>query len=125
MPLYCKLSRSGSMKRQWFKLPLHQLLHALHTGEASLPEIVASFYERIAIRDDRIGAWQYLIDQDDYLAEYGQRGGQFSLAPKSWLATRATAMIGAVSTATWASETPWVIPNTAIAGTCLRAAKSK
>ncbi|MBX7020803.1 amidase, partial [Providencia rettgeri] len=48
------------MKRQWFKLPLHQLLHALHSGQASLPEIVASFYERIALRDDKIGAWQYL-----------------------------------------------------------------
>lgn len=69
------------MKRQWFKLPLHQLLHALHTGEASLPEIVASFYERIAIRDDRIGAWQYLIDQDDYLAEYESRSDFYKASP--------------------------------------------
>ncbi len=69
------------MKRQWFKLPLHQLLHALHTGEASLPEIVASFYERIAIRDDKIGAWQYLIDQDDYLAEYESRSDFYKASP--------------------------------------------
>lgn len=69
------------MKRQWFKLPLHQLLHALHTGEASLPEIVASFYERIATRDAQIGAWQYLIDQDDYLAEYESRSDFYKASP--------------------------------------------
>ncbi|WP_426345537.1 amidase [Alcaligenes sp. HNGD-HTN06] len=69
------------MKRQWFKLPLHQLLHALHSGQASLPEIVASFYERIALRDDKIGAWQYLIDQEDYLAEYESRSDFYKASP--------------------------------------------
>lgn len=69
------------MKRQWFKQPLHQLLHALHTGEAGLPEIAASFYERIAARDEKIGAWQYLIDQEDYLAEYESRREFYRASP--------------------------------------------
>lgn len=69
------------MKRQWFKLPLHQLLHALHTGEATLPEIMASFYERIALRDEKVGAWQYLIDQEDYLAEYESRSEFYKASP--------------------------------------------
>lgn len=69
------------MKRQWFKLPLHQLLHALHTGEATLPEIVASFYGRIAVRDEKVGAWQYLIDQEDYLAEYESRSEFYKASP--------------------------------------------
>ena len=69
------------MKRQWFKLPLHQLLHVLNTGEASLPDIVASFYERIATRDGQVGAWQYLIDQEDYLAEYESRSDFYNASP--------------------------------------------
>lgn len=69
------------MKRQWFKLPLHQLLHALHTGEAGLPEIVTSFYDRIATRDEKVGAWQYLIDQEDYLAEYESRSDFYKASP--------------------------------------------
>lgn len=69
------------MKRQWFKLPLHQLLHALNSGEATLPEIVASFYERIATRDVQIHAWQYLIDQEDYLAEYESRSEFYDASP--------------------------------------------
>lgn len=69
------------MKRQWFKLPLHQLLHALDAGEATLREIVASFYERIAKRDGQIEAWQYLVDQEDYLAEYGSRSEFYDASP--------------------------------------------
>lgn len=69
------------MKQQWFKRPLHQLLRALNAGETSLPEVVASFYERIAKRDGQIGAWQYLIDQDDYLAEYESRREFYDASP--------------------------------------------
>ena len=69
------------MKQQWFKRPLHQLLRALNAGETSLPEVVASFYERIAKRDGQIGAWQYLIDQDDYLAEYENRREFYDASP--------------------------------------------
>ncbi|MFV9473948.1 amidase [Advenella sp. RU8] len=69
------------MKRQWFKLPLHQLLQALNAGEATLPEVVASFYERIAKRDQQVGAWQYLIEQDDYLAEYESRRAFYDASP--------------------------------------------
>ena len=54
------------MKRQWFKQPLHRLLHALNTGDASLPEIVTSFYQRIGTREPLVQAWQYLIDEEDY-----------------------------------------------------------
>lgn len=61
------------MKRQWFKYPLHKLLSALNTGEVTLPEIITSYYERIAARDGQVDAWEYLIDQDDYLAEYESR----------------------------------------------------
>ena len=69
------------MTRQWFKQPLHQLLHALTTGEASLAQIVASFYERIATREEQVGAWQYLIDQEDYLAEYESRSEFYKASP--------------------------------------------
>ncbi|MBK1779702.1 amidase [Advenella sp. WQ 585] len=69
------------MKRQWFKLPLHQLLQALNAGEANLPEVVTSFYERTAKRDGQIGAWQYLIDQEDYLAEYESRREFYDASP--------------------------------------------
>ena len=69
------------MKRQWFKQPLHQLMHALTTGEASLAQIVASFYERIATREEQVGAWQYLIDQEDYLAEYESRSEFYKASP--------------------------------------------
>lgn len=69
------------MKRQWFKLPLHQLLQALNAGEVTLPDIVASYYERIAKRDDQISAWQYLIDQEDYLAEYESRSEFYDASP--------------------------------------------
>jgi Asp-tRNA(Asn)/Glu-tRNA(Gln) amidotransferase A subunit family amidase len=61
------------MSRQWFKLPVHQLLQALQTKEVTLPEIVTSYYARIAQRDASVGAWQYLIEQEDYLAEYESR----------------------------------------------------
>ena len=69
------------MKRQWFKQPLHRLLHALNTGDASLPEIVTSFYQRIATREPLVQAWQYLIDEEDYLAEYESNKAFYQASP--------------------------------------------
>ena len=69
------------MKRQWFKQPLHRLLYALNAGEASLPEIVASFYQRIATRELLVQAWQYLIDEEDYLAEYESKKAFYQASP--------------------------------------------
>ena len=69
------------MKRQWFKQPLHRLLHALNTGDASLPEIVTSFYQRIATREPLVQAWQYLIDEEDYLAEYEGNKAFYQASP--------------------------------------------
>ena len=69
------------MKRQWFKQPLHRLLHALNVGEASLPEIVTSFYQRIATREPLVQAWQYLIDEEDYLAEYESNKAFYQASP--------------------------------------------
>ena len=69
------------MKPQWFKQPLHRLLHALHAGEATLPEMVASFYQRIAVREPHVQAWQYLIEQDDYLAEYEGKRAFYDASP--------------------------------------------
>lgn len=69
------------MKRQWFKQPLHQLLQALNSKEVSLPEIVASFYDRIEQREPLVQAWQYLIDQDDYLAEYEAKRAFYDASP--------------------------------------------
>ena len=69
------------MKRQWFKQPLHRLLHALNVGEASLPEIVTSFYQRIATREPLVQAWQYLIDEEDYLAEYESNKAFYQTSP--------------------------------------------
>ena len=69
------------MKPQWFKQPLHRLLHVLHTGEATLPEMVASFYQRIAVRVPQVQAWQYLIEQDDYLAEYEGKRAFYDASP--------------------------------------------
>ncbi|WJM95812.1 amidase [Pseudomonas defluvii] len=69
------------MNRQWFKLSLHQLLHALSAGQVTLPEIVASYYDRISKRDSQVCAWQYLIDQEDYLAEYESRSEFYDASP--------------------------------------------
>ena len=69
------------MKRQWFKQPLHRLLHALNTGDASLPEIVTSFYQRIGTREPLVQAWQYLIDEEDYLAEYESNKAFYQASP--------------------------------------------
>ena len=69
------------MKRQWFRQPLHRLLHALNTGDASLPEIVTSFYQRIATREPLVQAWQYLIDEEDYLAEYESNKAFYQASP--------------------------------------------
>ena len=69
------------MKRQWFKQPLHRLLHALNTGDAFLPEIVTSFYQRIATREPLVQAWQYLIDEEDYLAEYESNKAFYQASP--------------------------------------------
>ncbi len=69
------------MKPQWFKKPLHELVDALQNGHVSLPEVIASFYERTALREEQVGAWQYLIDQEDYLAEYENRREFYDASP--------------------------------------------
>ena len=51
-------------------LPLTTLLQHLEQGVLRLPEIIAAYYQRIAEREPEVLAWQYLVSQENYLAEY-------------------------------------------------------
>ena len=51
-------------------LPLTTLLQHLEQGVLRLPEIIAAYYQRIAEREHEVLAWQYLVSQENYLAEY-------------------------------------------------------
>ena len=54
-------------------LPLTQLLKLLDAGTVTLPEIMRSYYHRIAEREPEVLAWQYLVSLENYLAEYTAR----------------------------------------------------
>ena len=54
-------------------LPLTQLLKLLDAGTVTLPEIMRSYYHRVAEREPEVLAWQYLVSLENYLAEYTAR----------------------------------------------------
>lgn len=58
------------MQTQFFNKSLTELIRIIETKQATVIEIVEDFYRRIDNRDDRVQAWQYLIDFNSYIEEY-------------------------------------------------------
>ncbi|MDO5668233.1 MAG: amidase [Alcaligenaceae bacterium] len=58
------------MHTQFFNKSLTELIRLIDTKQATVIEIVEDFYRRIDARDDRVQAWQYLIDLNSYIEEY-------------------------------------------------------
>ncbi|UOO90132.1 amidase [Vitreoscilla massiliensis] len=55
---------------EYCTFPLTELLKLLDTGAVTVPEIIRSYYHRIAEREPEVLAWQYLVSQENYLAQY-------------------------------------------------------
>ncbi len=55
------------------QLGLRQALQAIESGECTAIEIINACFDRIEAREPQVGAWQYSLTREEYLAQYEQR----------------------------------------------------